>query len=275
MASDSNPASRLYGLLSAFERRSSDNVSVINCWAQVLGVTREDVFLWLGEIGALIPAIRRALVAASLEDHLPEFDRYADLWASPIYCPDRAFTNPSSGLVNVHALSVLKILAVLLGRVAPEGAVPSKESLSDLRSHLETAIDDVARDDALPADVRALIATRLRDMLWALDHILTLGPDGVKAAAERLAVALNQSRRRAGKSGSWGKAAYVVVVAWTVFHNGTTVEENVAAWSRMLTGLPSIVQEHKPKEIEGPKTPRSIDGTKAPLQIQGPKPASG
>lgn len=258
-----NPAGRLHAILKDFEETSSNNVSVQDCWCKVLGVPRSEVLVHLGETASLITQIRRALINAGLEDNLPTYDRYADAWARPFFAPDRPMANGSHNMVDEHAMATLSLLSSLLDRVAPEGAVPDEAQLGDLRTRLSEAVEEVLADDDLPEEIRSLILARLRDMLWAVEHIHVVGPDGVKAAAERLAVALAQTESRARNKRSWGKVAFILPFAWSIFSQGKTIEDNVGAWSRMIDDLPAIVQEHRPKEIGSRKEPAQIEAPKA------------
>ena len=147
---------------------------------------------------------------------------------------------PSQGLVDPGALAALGTIDVLLSTIGSEGVVPEDPGVvGDLRSDIESAIAEVRQDAVLPAEVKQVLVARLHDMLWALDHLEVAGPDGVKAAAERLAgaLAINPEAR---KYPTTTKVTRLTGRAWSVFTAGQKASGAIEGWSQVLEALPEL-----------------------------------
>ena len=159
-------------------------------------------------------------------------DHFGKEWTRAVFTPDFQGGQPSDGLVSPAGLAALTGLASLLSTLAGEGASPDEAQQGDLASALREAIAEVTTDATVPLEVRTLLVSRLHDMLWALDHVRTVGPDGVKAAAERLAGAVATwpvpgDRKRP----LVGKMLTLAGRAWTLFTVGADGPASIEGWT--------------------------------------------
>jgi hypothetical protein len=234
-----NPAGRLHAALTAFEVLSGQGLSVRDAWCQVLGVEGDDLWGVLGEVAGLIPRIERALHASENADQVEAFRHWQTTWARPIFAPDRPFDSDSQGLVETGALHALFGMSSLLSKTASEGFVPDKEVVKSLRAKLDEALHELAWgiDLQLPTELRQILNRRLHEMIWALDHVRLVGPDGVHAAAERLASNLSmESQEERNRPGVKAVIAAVGAV-WAAFHSLPAVRDSIAAGQEILKML--------------------------------------
>lgn len=190
---ESNPAQRLYDVLTAYTA-AVDHKGVSSGWRAVWGtaldVEPNRVAIEVGLAFGLIGQVEQALRVTDDEHQLRQFELHHDEWARP-------FVPHSSGQVQViHGGEVSAVAMGALGGIAshlramlPEGAMPSDESLRDLREQTQKLIDEVVECAALPMEVREVLVRRLHDLQWAMDHVRMMGAEGIRAAVERLAMA--------------------------------------------------------------------------------------
>ncbi len=146
------------------------------------------------------------------------------MWARPIIAPDHPMdTTPSPGkdLVNAGSLVALGLLSSFLSSTRSEGTVPGQSCLGDLVAEVVAAINELAKDDDLPPEVRRLVRDRLEDILWALHKLRFRGPDAARAAAERLAFTVATAPEEARARPSIQKAVAAAGAVWgTVLRPG-------------------------------------------------------
>ncbi|WP_374927952.1 hypothetical protein [Kytococcus sedentarius] len=188
----SNPAQRLYEILERHEEALGDKTNAMynSVWSETLQVDSEDVTTSIAQAFALISDIERALEVTGDEHQRRIFALNKESWS-------RAFIPLASGRNNyINQGGTSEQSRAALGGLAShlrdnfiEGRLPSEEQATELRAQVAELIDDIGADEHLPAQIADLMNRRLHDMLWALDHIAIMGPDGISSAAERMAVA--------------------------------------------------------------------------------------
>jgi hypothetical protein len=185
-----NPAGRLYALLSRVHALEGQGISIQQAWVKTLGGSRGSVTRALAGYAGLLDEIDRRVSRLNDPAAVSAFEHYAPIWANILFQPNQALTTDSRGLVDPGALAALGMVSALLGHESPDIELPEAAKVGELRTNLISAIDMVRGDATIPSDLRALLVARLHDMLWSLDHLDTVGTEGVRAAAERLAGAL-------------------------------------------------------------------------------------
>lgn len=238
-----NPAARLLLLLRGFHQRSAPNVSITTAWAATLGVNKNEVVLVMPDVAAILSDLNRVVARVNNAGAQGMLDHFGREWTRAVFTPDHSGGQPSDGLVTSAGLAALTGLASLLSTLAGEGPTPDEEERADLASALREAIEEVTTDKTVPLEVRTLLVSRLHDMLWALDHLRTVGPDGVKAAAERLAGAVATWPVPADRKRPMvDKALRLAGRAWTLFTVGGDGPASIEGWTDMLgqigQGLP-------------------------------------
>jgi len=104
--------------------------------------------------------------------------------------PEHGIDGPARDVYDGAAVGVLGMLSALLSSQQSEGAVPAPDDRTALRTELQEALDELREAGDLPNNIRKLLSLRLHDMIIALDHLEYTGPEGVRAAAERLAASV-------------------------------------------------------------------------------------
>lgn len=201
----------------------------------VLNCDEDGVMFALGEVGGLLADLRRVverLEDPGASDLLAHFG--AD-WANVVFTPDRKMGQGSSDLVAPGGLAALGVLSSLLTSTASEGTVVDLDHVVDLRDSLNATLQEVRADTEIPADIRAILVARLHDMLWAIDHLTTVGAQGVKAAAERLAGAMAirpdpTDRQRPIVQ----KVLAAAGRAWTFFTLGPKAQQSLEGWNEVI-----------------------------------------
>lgn len=232
MAQLNNPAGRLLALLTGFQE--AGNVSVVNAWRSVLGTeSQEDTLAAVARVSALVPELEVALEATGDESQIRSFRHFADEWLAPILTPGLHWGQAGGDLVEDTPLVMLGSLSSFLGHLYPEGVVPDPEKQAELREKVAAALETVRQSD-LPEQVRAVMVRRFHDMQWAIDHLEVAGPEGVKAAVERLtgAVVLQEPgiRQRIADLGVMDTALY----AWVLFSSGPVAQASLESWPQMF-----------------------------------------
>lgn len=229
-----NPAGRLHLILTQYREASADNKTVLDTWAEVLGVERSGVLRELSLVAWLIPQTQRAVERSESEEWRAVCDHYVDTWARPIFFPDRpGGKTPSGGkkAVDPGALATLGGLSAFLSNVASEGTVPPEEDRAALLTDLEGVIEQVATTDELTLELRELLLDRLGDVKWALERVALLGPDGVKSATERLAFQASTASHEDDRGNQSYKSALAWAAGvWWAFTQGPTVHSALEGW---------------------------------------------
>lgn len=238
-----NPAGRLYELLTAYRQTAHREKSILQTWAAVLNV-EDDVAaaVELCTVAMLIPQLKTAIDRSGDEQQRMVFAHHVYAWASPIIFPEHhGRQSPSAGidLVDPGALVVLGGVSSFLDATATEGHFPTDQQVSELRQQIAEAIVGVTDDSDLPVEIRKLLLDRLSDILWALDHLRIVGPEGVTAAAERLGGSvIVQTSDEVRRRGIVKKVLQAASAAWIVFKLGPTVQTSIEGWKEVLDALP-------------------------------------
>jgi hypothetical protein len=234
MLSYDNPAGRLHELL----RRLSEgnpNVAVAVAWAQVLGVTEAEVPLRLGAVGQLVTDVQEAVEKSGDESLVAPVLRYRDAWAGAIFPRHVALdASLSNVLPGEDALEVLALVATHLHSVASEGQVPSLEHLDALKERVADLLDAVEEADDVPDTVKHLLATRLTDVLEALNHVAIGGPNAVRLATEALVGALVINEPTTPRSRTWKQVVAVLGAVYVAFSSSPTIENSIDAWGHIF-----------------------------------------
>lgn len=189
----SNAAQRLYDVLEkhdqALQARAANGYDAV--WVHALGITTDQVTEKVAQAFGLIGEIDRALATTGDSFQRRNFQLHKENWA-------RAFVPGASGRsqgvvsgdTSVESRAALGGIASHLRDNLPEGRLPTDEERQGVRDDVEQLISDLRDDETIPVPVLDLFLRRLHDMLWALDHLAIMGPDGIAAVCERMAVAL-------------------------------------------------------------------------------------
>jgi hypothetical protein len=233
-----NPAGRLYALLSRVHALEGQGISIQQAWVKTLGGSRGSVTRALAGYAGLLDEIDRRVSRLNDPAAVSAFEHYAPIWANILFQPNQALTTDSRGLVDPGALAALGMVSALLGHESPDIELPEAAKVGELRTNLISAIDMVRGDATIPSDLRALLVARLHDMLWSLDHLDTVGTEGVRAAAERLAGALVLTPEEKRSHNVVQRAIAAAGLAWRLFAAGKQVHGAIEGWSGVLGFLP-------------------------------------
>lgn len=237
MATLDNPAGRLHTILSRYAETSTSNVSILSTWAQTLHVEGDELLLAIAQVAGILGDLEELVRKVNRPAVSDVFDRNLRAWSTPILLHGYPVAQtPSVGpdLVDSDALAALNLLADNLEQY-DEAQLPTPEDLKIVRTQIEEALGAVRDDKSLPVQLRVLMASRLTDIIWAIDHVSLAGPDGVGAALERLAGALLFNR--APHDNPMIKRIVIAVqVAWAVFTKGESARASITAWTNLFSG---------------------------------------
>jgi hypothetical protein len=269
-----NPAGRLYDLLMNLSSQEPQE-SLLNSWAEVLGVQPEDVVLRLGRVADLVRETQDAVDRTNEQAYSESVQRYRANWARPIFPPDHAFNNRLLDVLpEAPALESLGMISVHLHSTAPEGVIPKDTEIEELRTRLRELIGDVEVAEDLPDDLKHTILRRLQDVEDALQHLDVGGPSAVRHATEAVigSVALATKGGGFAKYPTINKVCAVVAVAWTIFSIPATFDNSLEAWKGDLPQLTTAIEKpfgSPENESASPEPPPTGDGgTEAPGDVQ-------
>ncbi|GAA4727004.1 hypothetical protein [Phytohabitans rumicis] len=236
-----NPAGRLHALLTAYRETASSNITILQTWAKVLAADTDVLAVReLALAAALLPQLEIAVTNTGDMYQRAIVDLHMYAWASPIFFPEHhARQNPSPGpdLVDAGALVSLGGVSSFLNATASEGRIPAEDQLSKLKQQISEVIDDVPNTSDLPAEIRQFLLDRLYDIAWAIDHLRLTGPEGVKAATERLAGAVAVSAPTRSHP-IIKRALEAAGAAWIAFSSGPIVQKGIESWTEVFKALP-------------------------------------
>lgn len=111
-------------------------------------------------------------------------------WSNSFFPADHGFHSmpvSKESLISTADLKALKQIAEGWRQIEPLiSVVPNLEKRKMLRDEVNALIGTILEDEGLDAALRDAIVQSLHDVLWAIDHWIATGSDGVKAACERL-----------------------------------------------------------------------------------------
>lgn len=266
MLTTGNPAERLHGLLNAFMDTSSPQKPVDDCWAEVLKVDASRVPVILGDVLVLIPQTIMTLEALGMDGMVAICHRNTETWSKPLLTRQRS----SASLIDVAALDQLESIATTIAHAGTPTPAADAETLSDLRSTLEEAKAAVLHATDIDRDLRAVLLSRLSQMLWAIDNIAIKGSDGIQEAMERLAAALatetTPEQRKKGTPGH--KVVKALAAAFFVFSTGSDIQADAEAWGHMVPEVVQQIEEMRPKQLEAAPAQKQLEGPKEPEDVE-------
>jgi len=178
-----NSAARLHRLLTRFGEQT--NLSVQKAWAAALDVELHEVPLELGGVATLMSQVRREAEATGRPEFAPIADHMRTLAQSVLPLEQGMNKQASNVAPNAEAMQALNMLSAYFELGQPAARVPAPKDIEELHSELADLIGQVTGAD-LPPEIRRELLTRLANVLEALDHLATTGPEGVRRAAESL-----------------------------------------------------------------------------------------
>lgn len=241
MAQLNNPAGRLHALLTEFREvgESSNNPSVLTIWNEVLGTeSSPETLAAVARVSALLPGIEKALVATGDPEQSHAYAVYVREWAMAVLTPNQTWSQSGNGLIEEGPLATLGSISSFLSQAHPEGTVPTEEQQDELRTKFAEALDTLRGSTSLPDKVRTQMVRRFHDMLWALDHLDVEGPDGVKAAVERLASNVQMQPKAVQEEIAKLDVLPTAFAAWVIFTSSPTIHAALEAWPKVFGYLP-------------------------------------
>lgn len=234
-------------------------------WAATLDTSEADLPFALDSVTRLFVAVRTAALRAEqdafagIPDHLRTLAREV--------LPHGGGFDAGASHPDRTALEMLASFSAYLEAVEPDGVTPDEAEVDGLREEVRDLLAAVASAEHLPPEVKRLLHQRLAEVLEALDHLRTQGPDNVARAAEALgAVATLITDDAAGEDG-----ALVTRVKLLARRTWTAVKV-VAVMSGLALDWDNIVVE---KQLEpGPEIRQLESGPSAPDEPDdsGPEP---
>jgi len=187
-----NSASRLHAIFVRYvsHRTGADNGSIIEVWRETFGVSDyEEVRSLLMQVVGLIDQVARQLQGLEKPAYAKSYADVAPVLVSCAVLPDIGTpVQLGSEHATVHAqqLNTLELLATVLNDNRGSTPEPTEEELTDFRGQIAEALEAIRADPTLHPRIRQEVISRLHQLLWALDHLDTVGPEEVIAAAERI-----------------------------------------------------------------------------------------
>jgi hypothetical protein len=263
-----NPAGRLHKLLQRLNERPG-NEAVQAVWAMVLGVQEANVPLHIAGLLQLVDDIQAAVDRAGTTAVNDSIARFRSHWLRAMFPHDYAFNAPVGNVrPGPEALEPLPGIAAYLHALAPDGRVPNNDQRAKLTDLVLDVIGEVeaADQDAVPADVKRLLVTRLMQMRNAIDTVAVGGPEAVRVAAEALAGAL-ATQDRSG----WRKLAHRIAatagISWFMFTAPNIADQSFNTWNQLAGGaLHAFVSEFAPRQVPqlpAPAQPALASGANA------------
>lgn len=268
-----NPAGRLHDLLTKLTRQQKRS-SLLDSWANVLGVNADDVVVHLGRVADLVRQTQEAVDRIEEEVFVQTVQRYRAAWARPIFPPDHAFKAAlGEVLPEQPALEALGMVSVHLHSTAPEGVMPDDAQVEQLSAQVRELIKGVRAADDLPDDLKHLIIARLRQIEDALEHLDIGGPSAVRHATEAVigSLALMTRGTQLIKSPTIQKVCATVALAWTIFSAPPTIENSLESWEKVIPQLTAAIEEPAPEAPSPMPDPSPVDGdggTEAPASVR-------
>lgn len=188
-ASSSNPAQRLHEILTRHDEVFATNqrVGYNKLWADIFRVEEDAVTEHVAQAFGLIGEVGRALATTGDESQRVIFELHKDNW-SLAFIPQSSGRGQhvNGGRTSVASRAALGGIASHLRDNLPPSKTPTEEEQEGLRAMVRELIEVLREDESLPPHLHAEFLQRLYEMLWALDHISIMGPEGIATAADRL-----------------------------------------------------------------------------------------
>lgn len=223
-----NPAGRLHDLLSRFESIAARaGTSFQEAWSTALRIKVEDLPLRLGDISRLMRDVERAANETNDRAFAPARG-YLDVLAECVFPRTKAM-NAGATRPGRDAMVFLDMMSSFLHMSAPDGKIPSEETLSELKSDVETLTQRLVEIDIDPRIKRKLL-DRLNDVLEALGHLDIGGPEAATKAAEALASAAVLAEPEIDDPGVLTGLKLTARKVWAAFQVTVTLANALAAF---------------------------------------------
>jgi hypothetical protein len=147
-------------------------------------------------------------------------------------------------LPNGPALEALHLVSAQLHSIAPEGIVPSEDELEGVKAQMREVVDSVQAALDVPDEIKHLLISRLRAVEEAIEHLAMGGPLAVRRATEAVmgSVVFTQDPRLV-QSQTLKTVWATLLVVWTVFSGGPTIQNSIEAWREMIPSLSAGINE--------------------------------
>jgi hypothetical protein len=218
VVASSNPAARLHLIFSRYtgEYRADQRLELI--WQRALGeVDVAATRIRLADVVGLISEVRRQLQTLDRPAYMEMFDDVSPRLLGTVLLTPQTQDNLAGSYLQVSDTQ-LKVLATLGGILEDANAGLARvedETRVAIRAAVLDALTAVRADSELPPDVKRAIIARLYDILWAMDHLETGGPEAAVAAAERLGFLW--SRNAQHQTSAFKTAMQAAGTAWAAF----------------------------------------------------------
>jgi hypothetical protein len=199
----------------------------------VLGVPETDLAFHIGKVGTLLQEVERAAEETEKAAFEPIPGHLRSL-ANSILPQARPLAEQVGTVApDASALQLLASLSAYLSLGASEGPTPDEDEVAALREHVRELIDEVSGSGLSPEVKRALLH-RLAEMLEALEHLATGGPEGVRRAAEALAALAVIYSEGEEDAATLDKIKRVAKGAWTLFTEGARIVAALHGWDHLV-----------------------------------------
>jgi hypothetical protein len=258
-----NPAARLHALLTSFAEHEGE--SAREAWAAVLEVPVDEVTLHVDEVFRLFREVRDAASATGDDAWDPITGDLVTLSRSLLSSDWPFDTGVGNVMPDRTAMRFLKAFSSHLRDVAPGLRVPDEHELDELRERVRDLIEEVTGTE-LPPEVKQALVRRLADVLAALEHLKVRGPDGVRAAAEALAVSATLYEADApddDERAVFTKMKSLAGAAFRICSKVTKVAGALLLWDQIFD-VPLLESGEKPPPAQLPRGPRAEPDSEVP-----------
>jgi hypothetical protein len=232
-------------------------------WAEVLGISEDEVPMQLGRVAVLLEEVRQAAEDTGEAAYAPMPAHLRTLSGSIIPVTQNLNSAVTDVLPDGNAMDMLNTLAAFLRQTAPEGERPEHDDVEELRATTRGLMEDVAAAE-LPPEIRRELLRRLGEVLEALDHLGVGGPNAVRRAAEALALsAMLYESAAQGDQTVFTRAKVLAKRVAITFTVATTMATGALTWDKIID-LPVIEQGEQPRQL--PRGPSSESDDSSPSE---------
>jgi hypothetical protein len=237
--SANNPAARLHEIFSTYasHRAGAKTGSIVGVWDKTLGASEPvELRARLMQVIALVDQVGRQLQALEKPAYLKMYRDVAPVLLECLVLPDIGTSTQlgdDTAMIYTEQLNALGALAAVLEDGGPDVPELSEDTLTSFREQLTAALDAIRADRSLPAPVRRSVIARLHEILWALDHLDTVGPEEVIAAAERIGF-LWEHLPQDQRTPSFTKAMQTAAKIWATFIGASETVQAVETFHQVI-----------------------------------------
>ena len=218
-----NSAARLHAIFARYasHRTGADTGSIMEVWRKTFGDSDyEEVRTHLMQVIALMGLVAQQLQGLEKPAYAKSFADVGPVLLACTVLPDVGTSTqlgPKHATVNTEQLNTLELLATVLGDNRGSTPEHTEDELTDFRNQIAGALEAVRADQTLHPRIRQEVISRLHQILWALDHLDTVGPEEVIAAAERIGFLWAYLPPEAQQSSGFQKARAAAVTVLGAF----------------------------------------------------------